>query len=36
MVSAQDSSTSHSLSFAKMEVIAGSRKEHAVVETDGR
>jgi hypothetical protein len=36
MVPAQDSNTSHSLSFAKMEVTAGSRKEHAAVDADGR
>jgi len=36
IVSAQDSSTSLSLSFVKIEVTAGSRKEHAAVEVDGR
>jgi hypothetical protein len=36
MVPAQDSSTLHSLSFAKIEVTAGSRKEQAAVEADGR
>lgn len=36
IVPAQDSSTGLSLSCFKMDVIAGSRKEDAAVEVDGR